>query len=63
LHYELLELSQALFLDTNPIPLKYMMKRLGLLEANEHRLPMVPASAALAEKLDAVLARAGLLAR
>ena len=30
-----------IFWDTNPIPLKYLMKRLGLLERNEHRLPMV----------------------
>jgi 4-hydroxy-tetrahydrodipicolinate synthase len=61
LHYRLLELSQAIFFDTNPIPLKYMMKRLGLLAANEHRLPMLPAAPALAEKLDAVLTRAGLV--
>jgi len=61
LHYRLLELNQAIFFDTNPVPLKYMMKRLGLLEMNEHRLPMVPAAPALEEKLDGVLGRAQLL--
>jgi 4-hydroxy-tetrahydrodipicolinate synthase len=41
--------------------MKYMMKRMGLLEQNEHRLPMVPATPELCSRLDQVLARAGLL--
>ena len=61
LHQRLLEINQAVFYDTNPIPIKYMMKRLGLLTANEHRLPMVPANAELERRLDGVLRRAGLL--
>jgi 4-hydroxy-tetrahydrodipicolinate synthase len=61
LHYELFELNQAVFFDTNPIPMKYMMKRLGLLDVNEHRLPMVAATPELERRLDAVLERAGLL--
>jgi 4-hydroxy-tetrahydrodipicolinate synthase len=61
LHRQLLEINQAVFFDTNPIPIKYMMKRLGLLPANEHRLPMVPATAELERRLDGVLRRAGLL--
>jgi 4-hydroxy-tetrahydrodipicolinate synthase len=61
LHQQLLEINQAVFYDTNPIPMKYMMKRLGLLATNEHRLPMVPASAELERRLDGVLRRAGLL--
>jgi len=63
LHQRLFEINQAVFFDTNPIPIKYMMKRLGLLTANEHRLPMVPATAELERRLDAVLDRAGLLGR
>jgi 4-hydroxy-tetrahydrodipicolinate synthase len=59
LHEQLLELNQAVFFDTNPIPIKYMMRRLGLIPANEHRLPMVPASEELCTRLDAVLERAG----
>lgn len=61
LHHRLFELNRAVFFDTNPIPIKYMMKRLGLLRANEHRLPMVPAAPELERRLDAVLERAGLL--
>jgi 4-hydroxy-tetrahydrodipicolinate synthase len=60
IHDELYELNRSVFYDTNPIPMKYMMRRLGLLSANEHRLPMVPADAALESRLDDVLARAGL---
>jgi 4-hydroxy-tetrahydrodipicolinate synthase len=38
-----------------------MMKRLGILPNEEHRLPMVPATPDVAKRCDAVLARAGLL--
>jgi 4-hydroxy-tetrahydrodipicolinate synthase len=61
LHHQLFEINQAVFFDTNPIPIKYMMKRLGILPANEHRLPMVPATPELEKRLDGVLRRAGLL--
>ena len=61
LHESLYELNAAVFFDTNPIPVKYMMKRIGLLADNEHRLPMVPATPGVAARLDAVLDRAGLL--
>jgi 4-hydroxy-tetrahydrodipicolinate synthase len=49
------------FFDINPIPMKYMAKRLGILENNEHRLPMAPATPELEKRLDRVLAEAGLL--
>jgi 4-hydroxy-tetrahydrodipicolinate synthase len=62
LHDRLLEINQAVFFDTNPIPIKYMMKRLGIIPENEHRLPMVPATPELEKRLDGVLERAGLLA-
>jgi 4-hydroxy-tetrahydrodipicolinate synthase len=61
LHHKLFEINRAVFFDTNPIPIKYMMKRLGILATNEHRLPMVPATADLEQRLDNVLLRAGLL--
>jgi 4-hydroxy-tetrahydrodipicolinate synthase len=62
LHHRLFEINQAVFFDTNPIPMKYMMRRLGILETNEHRLPMIPATLELEGRLDGVLRRAGLLA-
>jgi 4-hydroxy-tetrahydrodipicolinate synthase len=61
LHERLLEVNKAIFFDTNPIPIKYMMKRMGLLATNEHRLPMMPATPELERRLDAVLERSGLL--
>jgi 4-hydroxy-tetrahydrodipicolinate synthase len=61
LHFELFELNRAVFFDTNPIPIKYMAKRLGIVADNEHRLPMMPASAEVARRLDGVLQRAGLV--
>ena len=61
LHQRLLEINQSVFFDTNPIPIKYMMKKLGIMPTNEHRLPMSPATPELEKRLDAVLERAGLL--
>jgi 4-hydroxy-tetrahydrodipicolinate synthase len=61
IHVELFELNQSIFIDTNPVPLKYMMFRLGLLDAPELRLPLVSIDDANAKILDGVLARAGLL--
>lgn len=61
LHHRLFEINQAVFFDTNPIPMKYMMRRLGILETNEHRLPMMAATPELEARLDGVLRRAGLL--
>ena len=61
IHERLLEINQAVFFDTNPIPIKYMMKRLSIIPENEHRLPMVSATPDLERRLDGVLERAGLL--
>lgn len=61
LHFELFELNQSIFLDTNPIPLKYMMARIGLLETPELRLPLVPLDKDKEKMLDGVLQRAGML--
>ena len=58
LHHQLFELNQSVFYDTNPIPIKYMMKRMGLLPNNEHRLPMSPATPELEKRLEEVLVRA-----
>lgn len=61
LHYELFELNQAIFWDTNPIPMKYMMRRMGILPTNEHRLPMAPATPELEQRLDGLLDKLGLV--
>ena len=61
LHYELFEINQAVFYDTNPIPMKYMMKRLAIMPQNEHRLPMMSATKELEKRLNGVLKRAKLI--
>jgi 4-hydroxy-tetrahydrodipicolinate synthase len=61
LHFELFELNRAVFFDTNPIPIKYMARRLGLVPGNHHRLPMAPALPELERRLDLVLSSSGLL--
>lgn len=57
LHFALFELNQAIFWDTNPIPMKYMLRSLGILDRNEHRLPMIAADPILERRLDELLAR------
>jgi 4-hydroxy-tetrahydrodipicolinate synthase len=54
-------LNQAIFFDTNPVPLKYMMSRLGILDSPELRLPLIDLDAELQKVIDPVLLRAGLL--
>lgn len=56
-HYDLLELNSAVFWDTNPAPVKYLMWRLGLIDTDEHRLPMVPPSEAVRTRLDSLAER------
>jgi 4-hydroxy-tetrahydrodipicolinate synthase len=60
IHEELFELNRAVFFDTNPIPIKYLMKRMGLLAEDEHRLPMTPPAPDVARRLDGVFERCGL---
>lgn len=50
---KLYPLISALFSTTNPIPVKYLMSRLGLCRA-EYRLPMIPPTAGEKELLDRV---------
>lgn len=61
LHFELFELNQAIFLDTNPIPVKYMMWRMGLLETPEVRLPLMQLGEDQRQRLNQVLDRSGLI--
>ncbi|MEN6633778.1 MAG: 4-hydroxy-tetrahydrodipicolinate synthase [Candidatus Polarisedimenticolia bacterium] len=59
-HYRLLPLTRALFAETNPVPSKAAMARLGLLE-DVVRPPLAPAGAATRAKLEAGLKAAGLI--
>ena len=59
-HARLLPLMLANFAESNPIPVKAAMARMGLLEET-YRLPMVPPRAETREKLERVLAAAGIV--
>jgi 4-hydroxy-tetrahydrodipicolinate synthase len=55
----LLPLMQANFIESNPIPVKYVMAEMGLVEAR-YRLPLVPPRAETKEKLSRVMQDLGL---
>jgi 4-hydroxy-tetrahydrodipicolinate synthase len=61
LNLKLYPLFRGVTLESSPIPVKYMLKRLGMLKTNEHRSPMVPASPEIEKKLDKILAEIGLI--
>jgi 4-hydroxy-tetrahydrodipicolinate synthase len=54
LHYKLLPLARAAFLETNPIPIKEAMAMAGMITA-EFRLPMCPMGEANRETLRGIL--------
>jgi 4-hydroxy-tetrahydrodipicolinate synthase len=62
LHLELYPLMRALFVETNPIPIKAAMAKLGICR-EELRLPLVPMSADARKKLWAALEACPLLGR
>jgi 4-hydroxy-tetrahydrodipicolinate synthase len=57
-HYELLPLMQALFIETNPIPVKTALQILGRIPDAALRLPLTPLTQASRERLEATLANA-----
>ncbi len=57
----LMALHDALFVETNPGPVKYAAFRLGLINSPECRLPLAPISEASKKAVDEALARTGLL--
>lgn len=61
LHNDLLPLMQINFIESSPIPVKFAMAAMGLLE-EVYRLPMVPPRPASRDRITQVLMDAGLLA-
>jgi 4-hydroxy-tetrahydrodipicolinate synthase len=61
LNLKLYSLFRGVALESSPIPVKYMLKRLGILKSNEHRSPMVSASPEVEKQLDKVLTDVGLI--
>ncbi len=62
LHRKLYPLSKALFLETNPIPVKTALAMMGLLRA-ELRLPLCEMGSENRERLKEVLKKLGVIAR
>lgn len=60
LHYRMLPLMRALFLETNPIPIKYAASLMGKCTA-EMRMPLTPMSSAPAGKLRTAMKELGLI--
>ncbi len=60
IHLRLLPLFDALFCETNPIPVKAALALLGLVE-DEIRLPLTPLGAANRERVQAALKEQGIL--
>ncbi len=60
LHFRMLPLMRALFVETNPIPIKQACALMGKC-SNEVRMPLVPMTPPAAEKLHAAMKTAGLI--
>jgi len=60
LHYKLFDLFKALFMDTNPVPVKTAAWMLGLIEEKSFRLPLCEMPPQKEEKLREVLRSYGL---
>lgn len=58
IHYKLLPLIEANFIEASPAPCKFVMKEMGLLEENL-RLPLVPVTDATQKKLKEILKKSG----
>jgi len=59
LHYELMDINETLFIDTNPVPVKAALHLMGKIES-ELREPLVGLSAEHLKKLKKVMASHGL---
>jgi len=60
LHYKLFDLFKAMFIETNPLPIKTAMARLGMIE-KEWRLPLEAMEKENEEKLERALSSYGLI--
>jgi 4-hydroxy-tetrahydrodipicolinate synthase len=60
LHHRLLPMCDALFVETNPIPVKAALAMMGRIK-NELRLPLVPITDQGAEKVRTTLGDFGLI--
>ena len=59
IHYKILPLMEANFIESSPAPCKFVMKEMGLLEENL-RLPLVAVTSNAREKLNAAMKASGI---
>ncbi len=57
---DILPLMQANFIESNPLPVKYVLSKMGMIE-EAYRLPLVPMSTSNKKKVDEILMRFGIL--
>ncbi|WDF70459.1 4-hydroxy-tetrahydrodipicolinate synthase [Sphingobacterium oryzagri] len=57
IHNDLLKRTELCFVESNPCGIKYIMKKLGIIQTDNVRLPLVPVSAALQSAIDQELAK------
>jgi len=57
---DILPLMQANFIESNPLPVKYILSQLGMIE-EAYRMPLVPMSSSNKKKIDELLMRFGIL--
>ncbi|MFU8819308.1 MAG: dihydrodipicolinate synthase family protein, partial [Desulfurivibrio sp.] len=61
LHYQLLPLMQAMFFDTNPVPAKTALARMGKTKTAAVRLPLCTMNQGAEERMQQVMKDCGLL--
>ena len=59
IHYRILPLMEANFIESSPSPCKFVMKEMGLCQENV-RLPLVPVTAATRAKLKEIMKDLGI---
>ncbi|MBI5094546.1 MAG: 4-hydroxy-tetrahydrodipicolinate synthase [Candidatus Hydrogenedentes bacterium] len=60
IHYQLMPLFKGLFIETNPMPVKAVLARMGLIE-NVLRLPLTSAQPATVAKLEPIIKQLGII--
>ena len=56
IHFELIDINQALFLETNPGPVKWVMAEMGLIQGS-YRLPLCEPSPAIQQRLLSIMSQ------
>lgn len=61
LHFDMSPLNRGMFIETNPVPVKTALKKMGVIKSGELRLPLIPLQPKNETALDGILKNAGLI--